>query len=54
MWWAYVGTLSDFGTLFWHNTTTRLPTPALYAGIFRSDFYINIFYSLFKIIFNIE
>ena len=29
MWWAYIGTLSDFGTLFRHNTTTRLPTPGI-------------------------
>jgi hypothetical protein len=26
IWWALVGTLSDFGTLFRHNTTKRLPT----------------------------
>ena len=29
MWWAFVGTLSDFGTLFRHNTAKRLPTPGL-------------------------
>ena len=26
IWWALVGTLSDFGTLFWHNTTKRCQT----------------------------
>jgi hypothetical protein len=29
IWWAYVGTLSNFGTLFRHNITKRLATPAL-------------------------
>ena len=28
IWWAYVGTMSDFGTLFRHSTTKSLPTPA--------------------------
>ena len=29
IWWAQVGTLSDFATLLKHNTTKRLPTPIL-------------------------
>lgn len=29
IWWAYFGTLSNFATLFRHDTTKRLPTPGL-------------------------
>ena len=32
-WRAYVSTPSDFATLLRHNTTKRLPTPALLSGI---------------------
>ena len=32
IWWALVGKLSDFGTLFWHNTIKRLPIPGLDSG----------------------
>jgi hypothetical protein len=35
IWWACVGTLSDFGTLFQHNNTKRWPTPALNYKIYR-------------------
>jgi hypothetical protein len=32
IWWASVGMLSDFATLLRHNTTKRLPNPALKHG----------------------
>jgi hypothetical protein len=31
IWWTYIGTLSDFATLLWHNTTKRLPTSEIEA-----------------------
>ena len=30
IWWAYVGTLSDFATLFRHNNTKRWPTSGVW------------------------
>jgi hypothetical protein len=32
IWWALVGTLSDFATLLRHSTTKRLLTPGLQEG----------------------
>jgi hypothetical protein len=32
IWWAEVGTLSDFATLVRHSTTESLPNPGLYNG----------------------
>jgi hypothetical protein len=44
IWWAYVGTLSDFATLLPHNTTERLPTPGL-DGFVKQKIFCPLLYS---------
>ena len=49
IWWAYVGTPSDFATLLRHSTTKSLPTPGLGNYEYRPFLNFNAFCVVYSV-----